>query len=101
MKSKGLPEMQDAMRKRQPLLVQESSRPPVLRGAGLEKHYSVKEIADSWGLSVRTIGRLFYQEDGVLKLSRPAERHKRRYRTMRIPASIVWRVYQRMTCQAR
>ena len=34
---------------------------------GLERHYSVTEIAERWGLSEKTICRMFENEDGVLQ----------------------------------
>jgi transcriptional regulator GlxA family with amidase domain len=61
-----------------------------------EKHYTVEQIAEMWNLSRDSVRRLFLAEAGVLKISRPGTRYKRAYTTLRIPESILNRVYQRM-----
>jgi hypothetical protein len=38
---------------------------------GLERHYSVAEIAEMWGLSEKTVRRMFEEEDGVLQWGNP------------------------------
>src|SRR5689334_15499356 len=42
-----------------------------------ERHYSVKELAESWNLSERTIRRMFLHEPGVLEWGTPETRMKR------------------------
>ena len=60
------------------------------------RHYSPKEIAELWGLSVDTVRKLFEHEPGVLVIGNPSPRRgKRSYTTLRIPAHVVERVYRR------
>ena len=61
---------------------------------GLERHYSVGEIAERWGLSEKTIRRMFENEEGVLQWGRPETRRKRGYITLRIPESVLLRVHR-------
>src|ERR1035437_4630258 len=44
---------------------------------GLERHYSVAEIAKIWALSEKTVQRMFEDEDGVLQWGTPETRRKR------------------------
>ena len=61
-----------------------------------EKHYSVIEIARMWSLSERTIRRIFDGEEGVVNWGHAGIRRKRAYQTLRIPESVMLRVYQRI-----
>ena len=61
-----------------------------------ERHYSVKEIAELWSLSPDAVRGLFEREPGVLVLG-DFSPHKRRYRTLRIPQSVLERVHRRMS----
>jgi hypothetical protein len=65
----------------------------------LEAHYSIAQIAEAWGISADTVVRLFEREPGVLIIEPPQRRfsRRRRYRTLRIPASVVERVHRRMS----
>ena len=64
--------------------------------ASLERHFSVAQLAEMWGLSQDTVRRLFEREDGVLVLEPVRSRYsRRRYRTLRIPESVVDRVHRR------
>ncbi len=60
-----------------------------------ERHFSVKEVARNWGISTTAIRRLFRNEPGVLRFGKEKRGHKRDYVTLRIPASVVERVYRR------
>jgi hypothetical protein len=62
----------------------------------MEQHYTPSEVAASWALSENTIRSLFEKEPGVLIIDRPERLHKRQYRSMRIPASVVGRVADRL-----
>jgi hypothetical protein len=62
---------------------------------GLERHYSVGEIAERWGLSEKIIRRMFEDEDGVLKWGSPETRRKRGYITLRVPESVMLRVHHK------
>jgi AraC-like DNA-binding protein len=46
--------------------------------SAFEKHYTVQELAEKWGMSESTIRRLFEDERGVLKLGN--QRHGTRKR---------------------
>lgn len=60
-----------------------------------EKHYTVKEIAETWSVCEDTIIAIFRDQPGVLKISRGAlnTRRKRKHVTLRIPASVLARVH--------
>jgi len=62
-----------------------------------ERHYSPAEIAQLWGLSQDSVRRLFKNEPGVLAVSPRQCRGKRAYVTIRIPASVVERVYRKLS----
>lgn len=72
--------------------------PSVIRGlpAFAERHYSPQELADLWGVDPNTIRRLFQDREGVLKIGTP-RRGKRSYTTLRIPESVVEKVYRERT----
>ena len=59
------------------------------------RHYSVSELAEMWGLCTNTLTKLFRNEPGVVKLCRPHQKGKRTKTTLRIPAPVVARVYDR------
>jgi hypothetical protein len=79
-------------------------RPPYYRSAepvnadnpAEERHYSRRQIAEKWGVSEDTVTTVFESEPGVLWIMKPAK-HKRRYRTMRVPHSVLLRVHRRLT----
>ena len=60
-----------------------------------ERHYSVKELAEMWGLSPAAIRRLFGNEPGVLRFGKEKKGHQRDYVTLRVPAHVAERVYLR------
>jgi hypothetical protein len=64
--------------------------------ASMERHYSVAQVAEQWGLSTDTVRRLFEHEPGVLVIEPERGRmsRRRRYRTLRIPAAVVERVHR-------
>jgi hypothetical protein len=66
-----------------------------------ERMYSVSEIAELWGFSTPTIRKLFENEPGILYFGEPrahkaGRRYRRKYMVMRIPRSVLERVYQRV-----
>ena len=61
-----------------------------------ERHYSVRDLVALWGLSEKTVRRMFTDEPGVLEWGHEEERYKRPYRTLRIPESVAARVHRRM-----
>ena len=68
-------------------------------GPGFEQHFTVYEIAESWGLSTTQIIRIFENEPGVVIFRAPPKKYKRAYRTLRIPKSVAQRVYQKCIVQ--
>lgn len=58
-----------------------------------EQQFTPQELAASWKLSEDTIRRLFQDEPGVFTIGDSVPRGKRGYTTLRIPASVVERVY--------
>src|SRR5271170_7366917 len=63
-----------------------------------EKHHTPAELGRTWALSVETIRRLFENEPGVLKISNASgPTGRRRYKTLRIPASVAARVHRRIS----
>ena len=69
-----------------------------LQEPAFERHFSVDELAELWGVSDDFVRRLFAHEPGVVVFYkyRPG---KRTYRTMRIPSSVAARVHDRMERQ--
>ena len=61
-----------------------------------EKHYSVIEIGKLWALSQRPFGRSFEREPGVILWGGEETRHKRGYRTLRVPEAVLCRVHRRL-----
>ena len=66
--------------------------------SAFEKHYRVKELATLWGLSTKTITRLFADEPGVLSVSGMFT-GKRKYVTLSIPQSVALRIHERLRNQ--
>ena len=63
----------------------------------MERHYKVGEIAAIWNISGDVVRQLFEREPGVLVLGNQfSTRGKRRYRTIRVPESVVARVHKRL-----
>lgn len=54
-----------------------------------ERHFRVKELAELWGMSSKTIIRIFSGEPGVLRPSGPGS-------TISIPESVALRVHERL-----
>ncbi|SRR6266699_5326236 len=62
-----------------------------------QKHYTPQELAKLWEVSVQTIREIFKHEAGVLKIGSNGTRTRRRYKTLRIPESVVERVHTRLS----
>jgi hypothetical protein len=68
----------------------------------LERHFSPQELAQRWGLDVSTVRPMFQDEPGVLKHGKASRRDgKRDYTTLRIPESVVRRVYREKLTRTR
>jgi hypothetical protein len=62
----------------------------------IEKHYSVEQIGELWGLSTRTVRKLFENEPSIIVFGNTGSLKKRRYLTLRIPESVLLRVHRRL-----
>jgi hypothetical protein len=61
-----------------------------------EEFQTVAQVAKMLGVSKDTVRRLFADEPGIIDLGRhETEQHKRRYRVLRIPESVLDRVVNR------
>ena len=61
-----------------------------------EKHYSVIEIAKLWALSEKTVRKIFEREPGVIYWGTEERVHKRSYRTLRVPETVLHRVHRKL-----
>ncbi len=98
MKRSVLLKLQAAMRKRQQQ-EEKAVAERLIAGDPSEQHYSIHEVASRWGISGNTVRRLFSNEPGLLIYGHPERRSRRRYTTVRIPESVVRRVYERLLSQ--
>lgn len=62
-----------------------------------EVFFTVDMIAVEWNLDRDTVRKLFEDEPGVLVIQAKPSRHKRRYRTLRIPPHVKERVQHRLS----
>jgi hypothetical protein len=65
-----------------------------------EKHYRVQELARIWGLSTKTVRRLFAKEPDVIRVANDLT-GKRQYATLLIPESVASRVHERLRNPAK
>jgi hypothetical protein len=77
----------------------EAEQPDNVRGGShgspaFERHFSVKQVAELWGLSPDAVRRIFHGQPGVVEIQRNRSVHKRRYVSVRIPQSVVERVHR-------
>jgi len=66
----------------------------------IEKHHRVDAVASRLNISAETVRRMFWNEPGVLKWSRPRSKYRRSYTTLLIPESVFQRVYRRLQVNA-
>jgi hypothetical protein len=63
-----------------------------------EKHHTPAEVAAMWARSVETVRRLFENEPDVMKMpNATGYTGRRRYKTLRIPLSVMQRVHRRIS----
>lgn len=62
----------------------------------LEKHYRMKELAALWGVSVKTVTRLFANEAGVIQIGNHGTGN-RKCVVLSIPESVALRVHERLS----
>lgn len=74
---------------------------PGVDHSALEPHFSVQVLAEMWRLDESTIRRIFEDAPGVLRLANERRRGKRDYVTLRIPASVAQREYERRLVAAQ
>ena len=84
------------VRRKAPASIIETANPKPPAALSVEKHYSVPELAEIWNLSENTIRRIFEHEPGVLKFGTKERRRARRYTTIRIPETVVFRVHRQL-----
>jgi len=60
-----------------------------------EKHHRVKDLAELWGLSAKTVTRMFTEEVGVIRIANGGA-GKRKYAILSIPESVASRVHERL-----
>ena len=60
----------------------------------MEKHYTLKQIAEEWQISVRVARRIFRDQPGVVDPTIHRSLTSRSYQAMRIPASVAARVHE-------
>ena len=65
-----------------------------------ERHYAVIEVAEMWHLSPDKVREIFEHEPGVLVIGDRNPRYKRRYRTLRIPHTVLLRVHNRLAAKS-
>jgi AraC-like DNA-binding protein len=63
----------------------------------VERHYSVKFLAELWGLSESTVLRMFQDEPGVFRIAKESNNGKRTRCELRIPQSVAQRIYEERT----
>ena len=54
-----------------------------------QEFFTIAEVAKMLKVSPDTVSRLFGNEPGVIDLGAPERLHKRRYRVLRIPVSVL------------
>jgi len=63
-----------------------------------ERYYTVADVANRLRLSKDFVRSIFEKEPGVIVFEgEKSSRHKRRYRTMRIPEQVLERVIRRLS----
>jgi len=72
-----------------------AARPKGETGA-VEPHFSVKQLAELWGFSQRTIRRLIEDEPELVTIRRDS-RNKRTYRRVQVPASVAERLHRKLS----
>jgi hypothetical protein len=75
-------------------------------GIAAEKHYTVAEVAQLWGIGKSTVIRIFEDMPGVLRLSMPtllkSQRKNRPKVMLRIPLSALERAHEQWSrCAGR
>lgn len=72
----------------------ESSQP---NGVAFERHFTPKQLAVLWNLSVDVVRAACENDPDVVKIGHAEQLHKRKYVSLRIPASAAARIHKRLT----
>jgi hypothetical protein len=72
---------------------------PADRPEFLERHFTVGELAEAWGLVEETVRPWFLDQPGVLKIEHRMRKGKRGYISLRIPESTARKIYREKTGQ--
>ena len=72
------------------------ARKPRTQEPAAERHYTASEVAALWRFNIETVRRLFVHEPGVVVLQAQAGNGRRRYRTLRIPQTVLDRVHKQL-----
>ena len=64
-----------------------------------ERHFTIQELSDMWHFSEEFVRQIVKGEPGVTEWVRQ-QPGKRRYRVLRVPQSVVERLYQRALARA-
>ena len=68
-----------------------------IQDISLERHFTISQVAELWGLSDNTVRRVFRDEPGVLRTQLPSLRTRKRQNvSLRIPESVVRRVHSKL-----
>ena len=62
-----------------------------------EPKYTPEEIGEIYKLHPSTVRKRFVDEPGVIRMGHPGSQRRRQHFTLRIPASVVARVFGKMT----
>src|ERR1035437_9559931 len=76
-----------------PMKPANTTNPPAPSSA-MEKHYSLAEVAEAWGISVRMARLIFRDVPGVSDVCNRHSLTSRAYTILRIPASVTARVHE-------
>ena len=68
--------------------------PPPAPPNAMEKHFTLEQIAEAWGISVRSARLIFRDVPGVADVVNRKSLTSRAYTILRIPASVAARVHE-------
>ena len=71
------------------------------KSAAFDRHYTVAQLAEAWGLSEQMVRNVFEREEGCIRIGSPVLKagRKRKYTTLRIPEAVAERVHERLTAR--
>lgn len=69
--------------------------------SALERHYTVQQVVELWGMSDETVRRIFRNEPGVMAITQAERRGKRPYAKLFVPESVLVRVHERLSVKKK